>query len=55
MCNEPVELVRETLTALRKQRFRWALGGIQILRQHWRELLPLTPHRLELTRAQRIH
>jgi GT2 family glycosyltransferase len=40
---------------LKKQRFRWALGGIQILRQHWRELLPLAPHRLRLTRAQRAH
>ncbi|HVD04313.1 MAG TPA: glycosyltransferase [Candidatus Dormibacteraeota bacterium] len=44
-----------TFDGLKKQRFRWALGGIQILRQHWRELLPLTPHRLELTRAQRTH
>ena len=24
---------------LRKQRFRWAFGGIQILRCHWRTLL----------------
>ena len=28
---------------LKKQRFRWALGGIQILKFHWRELLPLAP------------
>jgi cellulose synthase/poly-beta-1,6-N-acetylglucosamine synthase-like glycosyltransferase len=40
---------------LKKQRFRWALGGIQILRLHWRELLPFVKHRLKLTRAQRIH
>jgi cellulose synthase/poly-beta-1,6-N-acetylglucosamine synthase-like glycosyltransferase len=40
---------------LKKQRFRWALGGIQILKFHWRELLPLAPHRLRLTIAQRIH
>jgi cellulose synthase/poly-beta-1,6-N-acetylglucosamine synthase-like glycosyltransferase len=40
---------------LKKQRFRWALGGIQILRFHWRELLPFAPHRLRLTAAQRIH
>jgi cellulose synthase/poly-beta-1,6-N-acetylglucosamine synthase-like glycosyltransferase len=40
---------------LKKQRFRWALGGIQILRMHWRDLLPLAPHRLRLTAAQRIH
>jgi cellulose synthase/poly-beta-1,6-N-acetylglucosamine synthase-like glycosyltransferase len=28
-----------TYEGLRKQRFRWAFGGIQILRQHWRSLL----------------
>ncbi|MGH7609094.1 MAG: glycosyltransferase [Candidatus Dormibacteria bacterium] len=44
-----------TFDGLKKQRFRWALGGIQILRQHWRELLPLMPHRLRLTPAQRYH
>ena len=38
---------------LKKQRFRWALGGIQILRLHWRELVPFAPHRLRLTAAQR--
>jgi hypothetical protein len=40
---------------LKKQRFRWALGGIQILKFHWRELLPLARHRMNLTVAQRIH
>jgi cellulose synthase/poly-beta-1,6-N-acetylglucosamine synthase-like glycosyltransferase len=44
-----------TFDGLKKQRFRWALGGIQILRMHWRELLPLAPHRLRLTAGQRIH
>jgi cellulose synthase/poly-beta-1,6-N-acetylglucosamine synthase-like glycosyltransferase len=44
-----------TFDGLKKQRFRWALGGIQILRMHWRELLPFAPHRLRLTTAQRIH
>ncbi|MCA1572525.1 MAG: glycosyltransferase [Chloroflexi bacterium] len=29
-----------TYEGLRKQRFRWAFGGIQILRRHWRLLLP---------------
>ncbi len=29
-----------TYEGLRKQRFRWAFGGIQILRKHWRSLLP---------------
>ena len=40
---------------LKKQRFRWALGGIQILRQHWRELVPFAQHRLRLRPAQRVH
>ncbi len=40
---------------LKKQRFRWALGGIQILRMHWRELLPFGSHRLRLTLGQRVH
>ncbi|MBO0683690.1 MAG: glycosyltransferase, partial [Candidatus Dormibacteraeota bacterium] len=40
---------------LKKQRFRWALGGIQILRQHWREMLPIGPHKLKLSMGQRIH
>ena len=44
-----------TFDGLKKQRFRWALGGIQILRMHWRELLPFAPHRLRLTIGQRIH
>ncbi|HEX4214943.1 MAG TPA: glycosyltransferase [Candidatus Dormibacteraeota bacterium] len=44
-----------SFAGLKKQRFRWALGGIQILRMHWRELLPFAPHRLRLTSAQRIH
>lgn len=40
---------------LKKQRFRWALGGIQILKFHWREMLPFARHRLHLSVAQRIH
>jgi cellulose synthase/poly-beta-1,6-N-acetylglucosamine synthase-like glycosyltransferase len=40
---------------LKKQRYRWSLGGVQILRMHWRELLPGFRHHLTLTRAQRIH
>jgi len=40
---------------LKKQRFRWALGGIQILRVWWRELLPLGRQRLRLTPSQRFH
>ena len=44
-----------TFDGLKKQRFRWALGGIQILRLHWRELLPFGRHRLRLTVGQRVH
>jgi cellulose synthase/poly-beta-1,6-N-acetylglucosamine synthase-like glycosyltransferase len=40
---------------LKKQRYRWALGGMQILHFHWRELVPFAQHRMQLTRAQRIH
>jgi hypothetical protein len=40
---------------LKKQRFRWALGGIQILRRQWRELLPFARHRLQLSWGQRLH
>ena len=29
-----------TYEGLRKQRFRWAFGGIQILRRHWRIVMP---------------
>ncbi len=29
-----------TFSALKRQRFRWCFGGIQILRKHWRSLLP---------------
>lgn len=41
-----------TYEGLRKQRFRWAFGGIQILRQHWRALLPWS-RRSGLTFGQR--
>jgi cellulose synthase/poly-beta-1,6-N-acetylglucosamine synthase-like glycosyltransferase len=41
---------------LKKQRFRWAFGGIQILRKHWDHLMPwahwLDPH-YRLTFVQR--
>jgi len=33
-----------TFEALKGQRFRWCFGGIQILRMHWRELLPGRGH-----------
>jgi Glycosyltransferase like family 2 len=44
-----------TFAALKSQRFRWCFGGMQILRKHWRELLPWDRHpgnRLSL--AQRL-
>ncbi|MGW8566250.1 glycosyltransferase [Isoptericola sp. NPDC055881] len=43
-----------TFEALKRQRFRWCFGGIQILRMHWRSLLPgrATPAN-RLTLAQR--
>lgn len=40
-----------TYEGLRKQRYRWAFGGIQILRKHWRQLLPWS--RSGLTQRQR--
>ena len=39
---------------LKKQRFRWALGGVQILRLHWRRLL-LGRDAGRLTIPQRVH
>jgi cellulose synthase/poly-beta-1,6-N-acetylglucosamine synthase-like glycosyltransferase len=41
-----------TYEGLRKQRFRWAFGGIQILRRHWRAMLPWN-RRSGLTFGQR--
>ena len=39
---------------LKKQRFRWALGGMQILRLHWKTLL-LPGSGGKLTAGQRMH
>ena len=33
-------LLPDTFEAYRKQRHRWSYGGFQILRKHWRNLLP---------------
>jgi cellulose synthase/poly-beta-1,6-N-acetylglucosamine synthase-like glycosyltransferase len=33
-------LLPETFEDTKKQRFRWAFGGIQIIKRHWRWLLP---------------
>jgi cellulose synthase/poly-beta-1,6-N-acetylglucosamine synthase-like glycosyltransferase len=43
-----------TFEALKRQRFRWCFGGIQILRRHWRSLLLWTGDRdNRLTLGQR--
>jgi len=34
-------LLPTTFEDTKKQRFRWAFGGMQILKRYWRELLPL--------------
>jgi exo-beta-1,3-glucanase (GH17 family)/cellulose synthase/poly-beta-1,6-N-acetylglucosamine synthase-like glycosyltransferase len=33
-------LLPDTFEAYKKQRYRWAYGGLQILKKHWRSLLP---------------
>jgi cellulose synthase/poly-beta-1,6-N-acetylglucosamine synthase-like glycosyltransferase len=40
----------------KKQRFRWCFGGVQILRKHWRALVPFVrrPAGDRLTTAQRL-
>src|SRR6204780_273358 len=43
-----------TFEALKGQRYRWYFGGIQILRMHWRSMIPGRPNRANhLTGAQR--
>ena len=43
-----------TFEALKGQRYRWCFGGIQILRMHWRSLLPGRPSKQNrLTLGQR--
>ena len=39
---------------LKQQRFRWALGGVQILRLHWKQLL-LPGRGGRMTFAQKVH
>ncbi|MCC6776174.1 MAG: glycosyltransferase [Hyphomicrobiales bacterium] len=43
-------LLPDTFHAFKTQRYRWAYGGFQILRKHWRNLLPGVP---TLTREQK--
>ncbi|WP_323097483.1 glycosyltransferase family 2 protein [Intrasporangium sp. YIM S08009] len=41
-----------TFEALKSQRFRWCFGGMQILRRHWRTLMPWS--RTPMDRSQRL-
>jgi len=43
-------LLPDTFDAYKRQRHRWAFGGFQLLRKHWRHLLPKAPG---LTREQK--
>jgi exo-beta-1,3-glucanase (GH17 family)/cellulose synthase/poly-beta-1,6-N-acetylglucosamine synthase-like glycosyltransferase len=43
-------LLPDTFEAYKKQRYRWAYGGLQILKKHWRSLLPRAG---SLTRQQK--
>ncbi len=43
-------LLPDTFEAYKKQRHRWAYGGLQIMRKHWRRFIPGKSH---LTRDQK--
>ncbi|MBL8711059.1 MAG: glycosyltransferase [Rhodospirillaceae bacterium] len=40
-------LMPDSFDAYRKQRYRWAYGAMQILKKHWRDLMPFSGKRLE--------
>jgi len=46
-------LTPDNFTAYKKQRFRWAYGAVQILKGHWRALLPFK--KTGLTASQKYH
>lgn len=46
-------LTPDNFTAYKKQRFRWAYGAVQILKAHWRALVPF--RETGLTAAQKYH
>jgi exo-beta-1,3-glucanase (GH17 family)/cellulose synthase/poly-beta-1,6-N-acetylglucosamine synthase-like glycosyltransferase len=46
-------LMPDSFMAFRKQRYRWAYGAVQIMKHHWRELLPF--RRTSLDSGQRYH
>ena len=45
-------LVPDSFNAYKTQRFRWAYGAVQILKHHWRELMPGAKR---LTAGQKYH
>nr|WP_231711035.1 glycosyltransferase [Xanthobacter dioxanivorans] len=45
-------LLPDTFEAFKKQRHRWAYGGFQIIKKHWRRFLP---NNSRLTTAQKRH
>jgi biofilm PGA synthesis N-glycosyltransferase PgaC len=45
-------LMPETLGGLWRQRLRWAQGGIEVLRNHWRELFDLRARRMWIVVAE---
>jgi hypothetical protein len=44
----------DSFSGFKRQRFRWAYGAVQILKRHWRALLPWDKS-TKLTGAQRYH
>lgn len=46
-------LTAQSFSGYRSQRFRWAYGAVQILKRHWRQLLPGA--RTRLSAGQRFH
>jgi exo-beta-1,3-glucanase (GH17 family)/cellulose synthase/poly-beta-1,6-N-acetylglucosamine synthase-like glycosyltransferase len=46
-------LVPDSFMAYKKQRFRWAYGAVQILKAHWRSLVPFK--KTGLTTGQKYH
>jgi len=47
-------LVPDSFAAYKRQRFRWAYGAVQILKRHWKLLLPWSRD-TRLTLAQKYH
>ena len=45
-------LLPDTFDAFKRQRHRWAFGGLQILRKHWRALLPWSAGSFARTEAR---